>query len=163
MINDYELIYNYRNTKSEIFLQQIIDKYRPLIWKNIYKFYIESKDHDDFYQESLITLMDCLNRFDESKQKTFTKYFELILFRRFIYLKDKSPKYVLYEKPDFFEDSYTPDFDRLEEGVYLTLLEKQVCNLYFYDHQTVESISQLLKKNVKSIKNTIYRIKTKIK
>ncbi len=163
MINDYELIYNYRNTRSEIFLQQIIDKYRPLIWKNIYKFYIEPKDQDDFYQESLLTLMDCLNRFDESKQKTFTKYFELILFRRFIYLKDKTPKYYLYERPELFEDTYTPDFDRLEEGVFLTALEKDVCQLYFYDHQTVESIGQLLKKNEKSIKNTIYRIKSKIR
>ncbi|CDR31382.1 RNA polymerase factor sigma-70 [Acholeplasma oculi] len=163
--NDYELIYLYQTTKDEHILNIIIEKYRPLIWKNIYRFYVEPKDRDDFYQEACLLMLDALEVFDLSRNKTFTKYYELILFRRFIHLKDKSPKYILYDKAELIESSYTPSFDaidKLEEGFHLTAFEKDVFKLFFTDKMTQDNIAKTLDKDIKSIKNAIYRIKVKI-
>lgn len=162
--NDYELIYLYRTTKSEEVISIIFQKYKPLILKNIYKFYIPSKDHDDFFQESLMTLLDCIHTFDESKNKTFTKYFELVLYRKFITLKDKSSKYVLIEKPELIKESYTPNYEVTNiDNLYLSPLEKHIYTMYFEDKLTIETIALNLNKTQKSIKNAVYRIKVKLK
>jgi RNA polymerase sporulation-specific sigma factor len=162
--NDYELIYLYRTTKSEAIIDIIFQKYKPLIWKNIHKFYIPIKDQDDFFQEALMTLLECVQRFDESMNKTFTKYFELILYRKFISLKDKSAKYVLIEKVELFQESYTPVHQTVDIGnVYLSPLETEIKRMYFDERLTMESIAKSLNKEVKSIKNAIYRIKVKLK
>ena len=162
--NDYELIYLYRTTKDEHIISVIYEKYKPLIWKNIYKFYIPSKDHDDFFQESLMVLFDCINNFDASKNKTFTRYFSLVLFHKFIQLKDKSSKYILIEKPELIKESYEPSYEPvLNEDIYLSPLERQIYQLYFKDKLIIDSIAKNIGKSKKSIKNTIYRIKTKLK
>src|SRR5690554_6557116 len=162
--NDFELIYLYRQNKSETVMALIIKKYTPLIWKNIYKFYIPIKDQDDFFQEALMTLYTCVMTFDELKNKTFTKYFELVLFRRFIALKDQSAKYVLIEKPELLKESYIPVYDHVDiEGLHLSKLEKDIYEMYFNDKLTIDSIAKTLNKDKKSIKNAIYRIKVKLK
>ena len=74
-----------------------------------------------------MTLLDCIHTFDESKNKTFTKYFELVLYRKFITLKDKSSKYVLIEKPELIKESYTPNYEVINTNdIYLSPLEKQI-------------------------------------
>lgn len=162
--NDYELIYLYRTTKSEEVISLIFQKYKPLIWRNIHKFYIPSKDQDDFFQESLMTLLDCVYSFDESRNKTFTKYFELVLYRKFITLKDKSSKYLLIEKPELIQESYTPVYNHINiDDLNFSELEKEIYNMYFELHLTIDSIAHKLGKEKKSIKNTIYRIKVKVK
>jgi len=162
--NDYELIYLYRSTKSESVISLIFQKYKPLIWKNIHKFYIPSKDQDDFFQEALMTLLDCVNKFDESKNKTFTKYFELVLYRKFITLKDKSAKYVLIEKPELIKESYVPSYTHIAvDDLHLSVLETTIYKMYFEDRLTIDSIATKLTKDKKSIKNTVYRIKVKLK
>lgn len=162
--NDYELIYLYQTTKSEDVISIIFQKYKPLIWKNIHKFYIPTKDQDDFFQEALMSLLECVNTFDESKNKTFTKYFELVLFRKFITLKDKSSKYVLIEKPELIKESYTPIYNHVNiESLYLSELEQSIYTMYFEKRLTIDTIAKQLDKEKKSIKNAIYRIKVKIK
>lgn len=163
MLNDYELIYLYKEDRSDEVLERIIDKYRPLIWKYIYKFYVDSKDQEDFYQEALLALIVSIDSFDEKHNKTFTKFFELVLFRRFITLKDKAPKYVLFPKSEIIQDSYTPDFDRLEENVHLAPFEKEVCRLHYDERLTIETISKMLEKDKKSVRNAIHRIKVKLR
>jgi len=162
--NDYELIYLYRTTKSEAIIDIIFQKYKPLIWKNIHKFYIPIKDQDDFFQEALMTLLECVQRFDESMNKTFTKYFELILYRKFISLKDKSAKYVLIEKVELLQETYTPVHQTVDIGnIYLSPLEMEIKRMYFDERLTIDSISKILNKDIKSVKNAIYRIKVKLK
>ena len=162
--NDYELIYLYRTTKSEAIIDIIFQKYKPLIWKNIHKFYIPMKDQDDFFQEALMTLLECIQRFDETMNKTFTKYFELILYRKFISLKDKSAKYILTEKVELLQETYTPITDTIDtSNIYLSPLEDAIKRMYFDERLTMESIARNLNKDIKSIKNAIYRIKVKIK
>lgn len=163
MVNDYELIYLYKGSRCDMVLQQIINKYRPLIWKKIYQFYVQPKDQDDFYQEATITLLLAINTFDESRNKTFTRYFELILTRRFIALKNRAPKYVLVDKPELLESEYEETYDTLEEPATLSPLEKKVFDLYVNKGKVVSSIAVTLNMTEKSVKNTIYRIKVKIK
>ncbi len=163
MINDYELIYLYKETQSEEALKKLIIKYKPLIMKNIYRFYIEPQDYDDFYQESIITLVDCLNRFDTSYNKTFTKYYELILYRRFIALKNKTPKYILAPKPELFFKEYEPNVDIEFNFEVLSSFEKEVWDLYYNELKTMDSIAEIMEVDLKSIKNAIYRIRCKLK
>ena len=59
--------------------------------KMIHLFNVEPKDQDDFYQEAIILLVDTVYTFNEQKNKTFTRYFELVLKRRFIRLKQQLP------------------------------------------------------------------------
>src|SRR5690606_40887599 len=79
MVNDFELIYLYKQNREETVLQEIIDKYRPLIYKNIYKFYVKQQDIEDFYQEGVLALLQTIEVFNEDVGKTFTKFYELIL------------------------------------------------------------------------------------
>lgn len=163
MINDYELIYLYKESMNEAIFERIIEKYRPLIWKNIYKFYVKPQDQEDFYQEAIILLYQALNRFDEEANKTFTRYFELILIRRFVQLKDKTAKYVLFPNSELIEGTYTPDFDILHEEIKLAPLEEKIYKMYFIDKMITKSIAEELQISEKSVKNAIYRIKCKLK
>ena len=163
MKNDYELIYLYKETSSEEALIKLINKYKRLIWKNIYKFYVPISYHDDFYQEGLITLVNALNTFDSSYNKTFTRYFELILYRRFIALKKESPKYVLAPKPELFFKEEPPPFFIFFDLKSLSDFEKRVWDLYYNERKIIKSIAEILKTDEKSIKNAIYRIKCKLK
>src|SRR5690606_25359326 len=163
MVNDFELIYLYKQNREETVLQEIIDKYRPLIYKNIYKFYVKQQDIEDFYQEGVLALLQTIEVFNEDVGKTFTKFYELILFRRFIQLKDKSPKYVLYDNEDFFEKPVEPVFDYLAEDIYFGPFEKEVFDLYFIEHFTEDSIAIMLEKDKKQIQNALHRIKLKIR
>ena len=163
MKNDYELIYLFKETQSEQALKKLIAKYNPLIWKNIYKFYVPLQDQDDFYQEALITLVESINKFDSSYNKTFTRYYELLLHRRFIALKNKQPKYILSPKPELFFKEHTPPFEIYFDINVLSDFEKKVWNLYYNEKLIMKSIAKTLNTDLKSIKNAIYRIKHKLK
>ncbi|VEU82924.1 sigma-70 family RNA polymerase sigma factor [Acholeplasma hippikon] len=163
MINDYELIYLYKESMNEAIFERIIEKYRPLIWKNIYKFFVKTQDQDDFYQEAVILLYQALQKFDENQNKTFTKYYELLLTRRFVQLKDKTAKYVLFPNSELIEETYTPDFDNFNEAPELAPLEEKIYQMYFVDKMITKSIAEQLQISEKSVKNAIYRIKCKMK
>jgi len=161
--NDYELIYLYKNTQDDDIFQIMIQKYSPLIWKNIHQMYIEPKDYDDFYQEGIILLHQAMLTFDDTKNKTFTRYFELILVRRFVYLKNKTKSLILYPKPELFESVYEENFDSIQEPENLAPLEKKIYDNYFLEKKIVTTIAAELKISEKSVKNAIYRIKKKMK
>lgn len=163
MKNDYELIYLYKETNNEEALIKLINKYKPLIWKNIYKFYVPLSDQSDFYQEALITLVHALNTFDPIYNKTFTRYFELILYRRFIALKKASPKYILAPKPELLFREEPPSLFIFFDLKSLSDFEKKVWDLYYNERKIIKSIAEILNTNEKSIKNAIYRIKCKLK
>ncbi|MBN3490897.1 sigma-70 family RNA polymerase sigma factor [Acholeplasma equirhinis] len=144
-------------------MQEIIDKYRPLIYKNIYKFYVKTQDQEDFYQEAILLLLHAIEVFKPEVGKTFTKFYEMILFRRFIILKDKTPKYVLIDQVELIEDTYMPEFDNLAEDIEFGAFEKEVYKLKYIEHLTDETIAENLAKDLKSVRNAIHRIKIKVK
>lgn len=91
-MNDYELIYLVQNHRDGIALEYLFKKYKLLIWKYIHMYDVPYYERDDFLQEGYLMLNKAINLFDESKNKTFTRYFELILKRKFWALLKKAAK-----------------------------------------------------------------------
>ena len=163
-MNDYELVYLIRTHSDSIAFDFLFQKYRRFIWKFIHLMHIESKEQDDFFQEGILTLYKAVETFDESKNKTFTRYFELILRRHFYHLIYKLPKYLLYEDSNFMSCfGYTEKEDDEQFLEKCSKFEKIVYQYYFIEHQAVEKISETLSAQPKKIYNAIFRIKEKYK
>ena len=80
--NDYELLY-LMNEFDEEAEKILIEKYSVLIRFRIYKFKVKDRYIDDFMQEGLYMLLIAAKTYNEMSDKTFTKYFDLILQRKF--------------------------------------------------------------------------------
>lgn len=166
--NDYELIYYIQTFNDEWSLKLMISKYKRLIWKNIHLLCYETRDRDDFYQEGVIQLTRAVYLFDESKGKTFTRYFELILKRKFYDLNKKQNKFLLSEDEALFNSVEYED--RMNE---IHLLEKLVDKFeypldyiyeqYFLNSSKIDDIADHLKWNVKKVYNSIYKIRNILK
>lgn len=109
--NDYELLYLISEGSEEA--EEIIYmKYSPLIKKRVNAFRIQSRYRDDFYQEGLMCLNEAIKSFDDHYNKSFNKFFDMILQRRFIALLKKDQDY--FYGVTLVED-YNHLIDRLEE------------------------------------------------
>ena len=118
-------------------------------------------------------LFRAINIFNDQFNKTFTKFFELLLDNRFIDLlkKYKKSKCFIYEDIkhidyDFDKIGYLDDllFKEEENCIYslLSNREKEIYSLKFIRKFSVKQIHQITKYNQSSISNTIQRIKRKI-
>ena len=85
--NDYEII-NLIKEGNQDALALMFDKYKNLISKKICKFNLVY-DYDDAYQEALMILYKSIVKFDDHQLKSFTRFFELNLDRRFITIVSK--------------------------------------------------------------------------
>lgn len=164
IMNDYELVYLIRTQRDSIAFDFLFLKYKKFIWKYIHLMHIEYKEQDDFFQEGILTLYKAVETFDESKNKTFTRYFELILRRHFYHLIYKLPKYMLYEDSNFMScfgyEEKKDDSDLIDA---CSLFEKNIYQYYFIEKQAVQKISDKLACEPKKIYNAIFRIKEKYK
>ena len=107
-------------------------------------------------------LHKALQTFDESKNKSFTRYFELILKRQLYRMKNSIPKYHLYDNTDFCKGvSYIEE--ELEEIEFSSDLELKVNELYFLKRRSVSEIMRQTGYTKKQIYNTIFRVKEKYK
>lgn len=163
LLNDYELIYIIKTHQDEKALELMINKYRNLIWKMIHLFNVEQKDQDDFYQEAIILLVDTVYSFNEQRNKTFTRYFELVLKRRFIRLKQQLPGWKLYEKVELIEDRMQPYESVLMEIPDLTEQEAIIFEYYFVKHYTTKAIVRETNLSTKQVYNSLYRLKQRLK
>ena len=75
--NDNELLYLIKNNNDEDAFEKLYYKYRPLIVNRLKKFRIKSNNYEDYFQECLLTLSTCVTKYDETKGKTFNKYFDM--------------------------------------------------------------------------------------
>lgn len=160
--NDYELIYMIQSEQCEYALNIMLSKYELLIWKYIHMYNIKGYDKDDYMQEARILMVNIIKRFDESRGKTFTRFYELVLKRRFYALMKKKPKYELRE--DFSQYGANVNFDAdliLPES--LTSLEVKIFEKYFIENQRINIIAENNELNPKQVYNAIYRIKEKFK
>lgn len=157
--NDYELIYMYRCLNCEHALKILMNKYKPLMYKIISRYGTSKLDFEDYLQESMITLHKALLTFKECFNKTFTRYYELLLRRRIIYLQYKKPKYELHENFEVYADYNKQEFYIGE----LTSDEEEVFSRYFVGNQNIKFIAESTGKTSKQIYNTIYRIREKYK
>jgi RNA polymerase sporulation-specific sigma factor len=161
-MNDYELIYLIHAEHDEIALSFMFSKYHKFIWKHIHLLNVATKEHDDLHQEGALMLFKAINTFNENKNKSFTRYFELILKRQLYHLIRKIPKYQLYEDTSFCTGvSYIE-----EEAIELDLisnLEQKIYQHYFIEGISINEIMKQTSYSKRQIYNSIYRIKEKYK
>ena len=162
-MNDYELIYLIQTYHDHIALEFLYKKYRKLIWKNVHLLQIDDKEHDDFYQEGCLMLIKAVDTFNEAKNKSFTRYFEMILKRQLYHLVRRLPVYELSEDACLYQGSYYECYDepiKLQCG---SKLEMTIYQKHFIENQKISDIAQDLNLEIKTIYNAIYRIKEKYK
>lgn len=99
-INDYELLYYIRD-KNDKALMLMQKKYEPLIIATAKKCGARIIDLDDYLQEGFICLNKAIASYNDSLTKTFTRYFELILNRRFWRIRKYEKSYVEYDLDTF--------------------------------------------------------------
>jgi RNA polymerase sporulation-specific sigma factor len=163
-MNDYELVYLIKTQADTIAFDFLYQKYQKFIWKCVHLMHIDQKEHDDFFQEGIQILYKAALTFDESKNKTFTRYFELILKRHFYQMISKLPKYQLYEDSNFMECfSYHESTSHDEMIDLCSDFEKEIFQYYFIEKQAVKRISKQMSCEPKKIYNAIFRIKEKYK
>ena len=180
--NDYELLYLIYEGDEEA-LGIIFKKYDPLIKKKLYDFKISNSLYDDFYQEGLIVLYLAVKTYNPLLNKTFTRYFELLLSRRIMTLlrdmKKEHEKVVVIES-DILKDSsnsfnYSDKMisDNANHDVWLkdnnipssifTLSEKDVLALRYFKGKTSKEIADELNIDIKKVYNALYQAKKKIR
>lgn len=162
-MNDYEIIYMIKYDHDEYALAFMIKKYEKFIWKKIHSMYVHDEEKIDFFQESLILLNKAIQTFDESYNKTFTRYFELILIRKLIALKKETKQYILRES-SFFYQLESPETQTEKLELSFEDHNKQIVYQYYFENKrSIEYISQTLQLTKKQVYNIIYQIKQKIK
>ena len=166
--NDYELLYLVNNQQDMVAFDILLKKYEKFIYKKINSFFPRSKDIDDYYQEGLLSLYKAIRSFKDSYNKTFMRYFEVILDRCYIniYHKQKREKeqFFLYINECHIEEFYEPSLedDITNDIKFNNIREQKVYELYFLENKTINYISENLQLNKKQIYNTIYKIKKKL-
>ena len=89
--NDNELLYLFSEGIEEA-LEILLEKYVGLIRKRVSSFKIQMRFRDDFLQEGYMALLIAIRTYHQESPKTFNKYFDLILQRRFIKILKSDPR-----------------------------------------------------------------------
>jgi RNA polymerase sporulation-specific sigma factor len=164
IVNDYELIYLIKDYQCEIAFDCLCKKYQRLIYKMAHKFCPHHNELEDYFQEGISALFNCVRLFSTEFNKTFTRYFELVLYRRLIRVRLNQPKYTLFEDVLLLEDKssiYTPlEFEYLTD---FNKLEQIIHDMYFIHRNAIKTIAQANNLTVKQVYNIIYKIKRKYK
>jgi len=170
--NDYELLYLI-NTGSDEALEIMLKKYEKLIYSMIHKFHVFNSNFDDAVQEARMSLLKSIRKYSEFENKTFTKFFELILERKLIdlyHIEIKNKKiedhlltfdtdmvYVIEDKLDglIMKENFAKQFYKLSS------FEKVVYEQKFLKNKKVKEISSELNQSNVKVSNAIQRIKQK--
>lgn len=169
--NDDELLYLIKENSDEAAFEELYNKYRPLIVSRLKKFKIQDNNYDDYFEECLITLSECVVKYDKEKGKTFNKYFDMCCVYKIRNLLRSERKYfynvILADYDEIEKYNYTKNerdgLNILNEVGFLTTfskLEKDVYNLS-KTGKTIKEISNELSKSVRCIYNTFSRIRKK--
>ena len=113
--NDNEIIYLIKSGNEEAY-NFLVEKYSRMIYSRIIQ--MRLTDAEDCYQEGLIALYDAINSYNIDFNKSFNKYFELVLKNRLIDIKRKNDSEYEYIIDDVLVNSIiaikeTNDYDRL--------------------------------------------------
>lgn len=169
-MNDYELLYLIREGNEDA-LAIMVEKYQPLLFSKLKRFNIVSVQRDDFYQEGCMVLLEAIRKYDESYNKSFTRFYELLLVRKFINLLNKENKPVSYHEESVFgrfileeEDViFCTKTDRLLAKDVLNDLEYLIFDQHYVNNIGLQEISKDLELPIKRVYNTVYRIKQKLR
>lgn len=160
--NDYELLY-LMNEFDEEAERILFEKYTNLIKAKIRKFKVKSRYKDDFMQEGYYMLMIAIRTYDEFSNKTFNKYFDLILHRKFMRIISKEKNYFnsveFSDDETIIKDSNSFSYNNVEIGN-LSSFEEEVVYFKKRNYKPRE-IAKILQCDVKSVYNCLCRIKNK--
>lgn len=169
--NDYELLYLAKELNEEA-IMIIYQKYDSLIMKKAH-IYQNSLNFDDLCQEGKMVLNKAIQKFNEIYNKTFTKYFELLIERRFIDIYRKNKRDIINlqidnELVDYYQQNSEEKVDSLilSEMINinyqnLSTFEQKVFDYKYIENKKVSEISQILDTKAANISNAIQRIKKK--
>jgi RNA polymerase sporulation-specific sigma factor len=169
--NDYEILHAIREGDPDA-LELMFAKYRPLISKIIGVFHL-GYDYDDMMQESLLVLYRSVLTFEPAKHKTFTRYLEGNIRRRFITIvtqRVRRREIFQLNEHYIFEQAHegetkSPYFDLYLDEIakILTKREFVVYTLRELKNYSIEFIEQRLDLSSKSVYNSLHRAKAKIR
>ncbi|MFA5720443.1 MAG: sigma-70 family RNA polymerase sigma factor [Acholeplasmataceae bacterium] len=161
--NDYELLYLVKE-KDTVALNILLKKYERFIYKKVYTFFFH--DDGDYFQEGLLCLYKAIETFDDRFNKTFMRYFEVILNRHFINIYNKNKRYnemiESCKNELMVEEEPSSEIEYINRPTFKSEIEQKVYELYYINNKKVKEISALLNLNAKQIYNAIYRIKHKL-
>ncbi len=171
--NDYELLYLAKEQNEEA-LNLLFQKYDKLIIKKAHSFK-NIFDLEDLCQEGKMILNKAIQTFDELYNKTFTRYFEMLIEHRFIDLVRKRQRELKNieidnEKIESYQLKGTEQINSLILNEMIDLnyrklseFEQQVFEYKYLRNMKVLEISNYLDTYPVNISNALQRIKKKIK
>jgi RNA polymerase sporulation-specific sigma factor len=169
--NDYEII-NLIKDGNQDALALMFDKYKNLISKKISKFNLVY-DYDDCYQEALMILYKSIVKFDDHHLKSFTRFFELNLERRFITIVTKRVRRgQIFSQNELY--IYENNHSVESNSVYYELYKKEIAKILTKQEFLVYTLRELCNFSIsyirlecglddKKVYNTLHRAKVKIK
>ena len=165
--NDLELLSRIRE-HDDLALEIMFEKYKPLIYTKIKKYNFPALEKEDYLQEGRIVLVKAIDTYreDNANQKTFTKYFELLLENRFIDLyrinKNRSQYILVGLNAINMANEQEKEQPEIKGAEHLSKREQKVFDLYFIENVEIKEIAKHLELTEKQIYNTIQRIKMKL-
>lgn len=168
--NDYELLYLVKEKHDHIALDILIKKYEKYIYKKIYSFFPREKEVDDYFQEGILCLYKAINSFDDQYNKTFMRYFEVLINRHLINIYHKNKReeeklLMIINEAYVEEQTYNePETNMLDIKIHFSSdVEQIIYQYYFVEGRKINHISDKLNMTKKQVYNAIYRVKQKIK
>lgn len=178
--SDEELI-KLAKTGDDIYLEILLERYKPLVLSLANRYFIRGQDRDDVIQEAMIALFKAIQAFDTEKQTTFAAFVKTTTQNHMIDSIRKSEAKnnrvlsdaVSIENMKFFiEDEQSEDFGIHEEELQDLLsnesfkanfsdLEWQVLNLRLFK-LSYNDIAKELDVKEKVVDNALQRIKQKL-
>lgn len=169
--NDFEII-DLINQGNEEALELMFEKYKYLVAKKISSFNL-TDEFDDCFQEGMIVLYKSVRKFNDTHNKSFTRYFENNLEHHFIsiirsrrrhikFMIEKLPKLVDYEVEERESEIYTQQ-DIEGALALLSDFEKKVFQARFIENKDIKTTATETEAPVKKVYNAVDRIRQKIK
>lgn len=162
-LNDYELIYMIRDY-DEFALDLLFAKYNGWIFKKINEFNIKGMDRDDFFMEAQMCLFEAVRKYKEEFNVCFFNFFNIIITRRFIKLRNELSYDIYTEMPELYvKEDYSEYLSRIYYELGYELLKSDEERLIYKELYMLGSspkeISKLYNINIKRIYNIIQKIK----
>lgn len=168
--NDYEILFLIREGNEEA-LGLMFEKYSPLIYKKIYQFNLQY-ELDDMVQEGMMVLDKSIRLFEEKYDKTFTRYFEQNLHRKYMSIVTMRVR-----RSEIFKDNelyiYETNHAVHQKSVYYELYLKEIKKILTKREILVYTLRELKNYSIsfirdnyelseKTIYNSLHRAKSKI-
>lgn len=166
-LNDYELLYLIKEGNEKAYWL-FLKKYEPFIVKLSKRFY--SIYDDDFLYDGYLILNEAINKYDEKYNKTFYKFFELLLARYYCkFIRKSSMENVAlneyYYRLTLSKRRSYDERVELAKGEIYNIKDELLKNIileYIYSDQTITTICKKYNYNVKNVYNKLYEIKNKL-